>query len=180
MKNMKSLLLLCFLFQMINLYKLEEDEYYFQLYPHEDKTQPNLFHFYNLKPVFYTWNSTEGDIQKINEAERIDEIPIKRLSSVISVGDFIIKTCFNPNKIIEIIDENKNILTPTDDYFKKVRNNLENIEYCYSTRIANTYNNSEFVVVTYWTENNTQISGEEKYEHRSILFYPKTKTFSRI
>ena len=107
----------------------------------------SLFHFYNLKPVFYTWNSTEGDIQKINEAEKIDEIPIKRLSSVISVGDFIIKTCFNPNKIIEIIDENKNILTPTDDYFKKVRDNLENIEYCYSTRIANTYNNSEFVVV---------------------------------
>ena len=183
MKNMKSLLLLCFLFQMINLYKLEEDEYYFQLYPHEDKTQPNLFHFYNLKPVFYTWNSTEGDIQEINEAEKIDEIPIKRLSSVISVGDFIIKTCFNPNKIIEIIDENKNILTPTDDYFKKVRDNLENIEYCYSTPIVNPYNTSEYVIVTYWTENNTQISGKtkyEKYEHKSILFYPSTKTFSKI
>ena len=180
MKTMKSLLLLCCLFNMINLYKLEDDEYYIQLSPHADKAQSNLFHFYNLKSVFYTWNSTEGDtILKINEIVKNDEIAIKRLSSVISVGDFVIKTCFNPNKIVEIIDEQNEILTPTDNYFKEVKNNLENIEYCYSTPISNPYSSSEYVVVTYWTEN-IQVDGKTEYKHKSILFYPKTKKFSQI
>ena len=179
MKNMKSLLLFCFLFNMINLYKLEEEKYYFQLYPPDDKTQPNLFHFYDWKSIFYTWNSTEGDdIQEISYFVKNNETPISKLSSVLSDGDIIIKTCFGPNKILEVIDEQKESLSPKDNYFT-VKNNLENIEYCYSTAIANPYRPSEFIIVTYWTEK-TQIKGNVKYEHRSILFYPKTKTFSKI
>ena len=107
-----------------------------------------------------------------------DEIPIKRLSSVISIGDFVIKTCFNPNKII-VIEEQNEKLTPQDDYFKEIKNNLENIEYCYSTPITNPYRNSEYVVVTYWTESN-QVDGKTEYKHKYILFYPTTKKFSKI
>ena len=180
MINMKSLLMFFYLFNMFNFYKLEEDEYYIQLYPSKNKAQSHLFHFYNLKSVFYTFNSTEDDnIKLIKQIVKNDELPIKKISSVISYKDFIIKTCFGPNKILEIIDENEEILTPSDTYFNSVKNNLENIEYCYSTSIANPYIPSEFIIITYWTEK-TEVNRKEEYVHRTIIFYPKTKTFSTI
>lgn len=181
MRKMELLLLLIYILNIVVSYKTEEDKNYFQLYPSEDKEKPYLFHVYNLKSQFLTVNSTEGEDMKIIEnITRTNEAVIKNLSSVILYNDtFLVKTCFGPNKIVEIIDEKNEAYIPKDIYFKSVKNNLENIKYCYSTTFKNPYRVSEQVIATYWTDIKVE-GGKENYTHRVILFFPKQKSFSEI
>ena len=177
---MKLLLFLIYLLNSAFSYETEEDKNYFQLYPSEDKDTPYLFHIYDLNSVFSTVNSTDGeDMKIIKSVIKENEIPIKDLSSVIQYKEqFLVKTCFGPNKIVEIIDEKKEIFTPMDDYFKNVKN-LKNIKYCYSTSINNPYIVSEHTIVIFWTEFKVE-GNKEIYTHKSILFFPRTKSFSKI
>ena len=180
MRKMEFLLFIFLFFNSIITYKLEEDKNYFQLYPSEDKEKCYLFHFYNLDSQFITVNTTEGEnMTIIQKSKKENETPIKNLSSIIQYDSFIIKTCFGPDKILEIIDENNEIITPKDDYFKNVKENLENIKYCYSAAIVNPYLVTEHSIVTYWTEIKKE-NEEEIYEHKSIIFFPNKKTFSKI
>ena len=135
-------------------YKLEEDKCYFQLYPSEDRDKPYQFHIFNLNSEFATINSTDGENMKFISTVKRAETPIKHLSSVIKYNNrFLIKTCFGPNKIVEIIDENNGqSYTPDNIYFKNVQNNLEGIEYCYSTVLQSPFKYNEYVIVTYWNE----------------------------
>jgi len=177
MRKMKLILALIFLLNSISAENLVEDKYYIQLHPSLNKTQPYLSHFYNLNSKFITINSTDGENMTIlNKKETMNETPIKKLSLVSKYNDFLIKTCFGPNKIVEIFDEKNIALTPNDAYFKDVKNNLENIEYCYTTSIANIYNVTEHIIITYWTESD----GNKNYNHKSILFFPHNKTFSKV
>ena len=100
--------------------------------------------------------------------------PIKHLSSVFKYNDkFLIKTCFSPNKIIEIIDENGQSFTQINNaHFK-------NIKFCYSCIMKNPYTISEFFIVTYWTES-ANTNGKETYYHYFITFNIKEKTFSEV
>ena len=180
--KMRKIALLLFLLYLINptiSYELEDEQNYFQLYPPEDKNQPHIFQIFT-KEKAYTINSTEGEnMNIINKTSIHDQTPIQKLSSVIATkNSFIVKTCFGPNKIVEIIDEYKNKYTPTGDYFKQL-NDLNSIEYCYSTTIANIYKVGEFTIIIYWTEK-TEIQGKKSYIHRCILFFPKKKSFSEI
>ena len=181
MRKMELLLVLIYVFNTVVSYETEEDKNYFQLYPSEDKGKPYLFHVYNLKSQFLTVNSTEGENMKIiQNITRSNEAVKKDLSSVILYDDtFLVKTCFGPNKIVEILDENNEAYTPKDDYFNSVTNNLENIKYCYSTIFKNPYRVSEHVIATYWTDFKVE-GGKEIYNHSVILFYPKQKSFSNI
>ena len=110
--KMKILFLLIYLLNSVFSYEKEEDKNYFQLYPSEDKDTPYLFHIYDLNSVFLTVNSTDGEDMKIIKKDiKENEIPIKDLSSVIQYKEqFLVKTCFGPNKIVEIIDEKKKSL----------------------------------------------------------------------
>ena len=180
MKKMKLILALIFLFESIIADNLVEDKYYIQLYPSKDKTKPYLSHFYTLNSDFFTINSTEEENMIIlNKSEKINDTPIKKLSLVSKFENFLIKTCFSPDKIVEITDEKNEILIPNDPYFNNVQKNLENIEYCYTTSIANIYNMTRHVIVTYWTER-FESNGNQNYAHRSILFFPHNKTFSKV
>ena len=178
--KMKILFLLIYLLNSVFSYEKEEDKNYFQLYPSEDKDTPYLFHIYDLNSNFSTVNSTDGeDMKIIKKVIKENEIPIKDLSSVIQYKEqFLVKTCFGPNKIVEIIDEKKEVFTPKDDYFKNVKN-LKNIKYCYSTSINNPYIVSEHTIVIFWTEFKDE-GNKEIYTHKCILFFPLTKSFSKI
>lgn len=94
---------------------------YFQLCPPEDKDKSYIFQFID-KELVHTINTTEGEnLKEIKKSPISDKTPIQKLSSVIQYknkNSFIINTCFGPNKIVEIIDENKEKLSPQDDYFK--------------------------------------------------------------
>ena len=181
MRKMTLLLVLLYLIYSINSYELEDEKNYFQLCPPEDKDKSYIFQFID-KELVHTINTTEGEnLKEIKKSPISDKTPIQKLSSVIQYknkNSFIINTCFGPNKIVEIIDENKEKLSPQDDYFKNLKS-LENIEYCYSTSIANPYRVGEYTIVIYWTEK-TEIQGKKNYIHRSILFFPTTKKFSNI
>ena len=178
MRKIEILLSLISILDLFVSYKQEEDKNFFQLCPSDKPYQLNLF---NLNSDFYTYSATgQENLNLIKTTKKTDENPIKDLSSIIVYkNQFQVKTCFGPNKIVEIIDENNQVLTPNDDYFKNVTNNLENIKYCFSTSVANPYIPSEFNIVIYWTEfkleNNTEI-----YTHKVILFYPSKKSFSQF
>ena len=181
MNLLHLLLQFLFLTSAITSYKLEEDKYYFQLYPTEDKDKSYLFHIFNLNSEFSTINSTDGENMNFISTTRRAKTPIKQLSSVIKFNNrFLVNTCFGPKNIIEIIDENDGrAYTPNNIYFRNVNNNLEGIEYCYSSAIVNPFMNNEFFIVTYWTEKIT-INGIETYSHRMISFNPSSKIFGDI
>ena len=154
-----------------------DDKYYFQLYPSENKEKPFLFHAYTPNSRLITINSTENENCTITENRTVNEYPIKNLSSVILFkGTLLIKTCFGPDKIVEIVDEKNETFSKKNNYSG---GGLNNIKFCYSTTVYNPSNTfyKENIIITYWTE--FEIKNEkEKYIHKCILFYPKTKQFS--
>ena len=169
-----------FLTQTINSQTYIQDKYYFQIYPSETVEESYAFHLYNQQSEDFLINSTEKETMKIISKTKNNEIPIKDLSSkMIYNNNLLIKTCFGPNKIIEIIDNKKETFTPNNDYFKNVQNNLENIKYCYTTKIYNPEKLEEDIIITYWTEALIE-NGVKTFAHRSILFYPENKKFSDV
>ena len=180
MNQLDLILVFFFLLSSTIPFKLEEDKYYFQLSPSENLNQPNLYTIYKLNSENHIINTTEGENPKIIDTVKTTTTPIKELSSIIKFHDkFLVKTCFGPDKILEIIDENGQIYTPQNDYFTKVKNNLENIKFCYSTAVMHPVTIKDFLIYTYWTESAT-INGNETYSHKFILFHTVEKTFSEV
>ena len=159
---------------------LVENDYYFQLYQSEKKEKPEEINLFNLKSEYYKINSTDGENMEIINKITKDTIPINSLSSIILFKDrFLIKTCFGPDKIVEIKDENGEIFTPKSEYFKRLKKNLENIKYCYSTPVKNPNKSNEYLIATYWVESSI-IGDKEIYTHKYILFTPSTKEFGNV
>ena len=171
---MKAILLFTnlLLFFIIIKCDTEDQKYYFQLYPSQDKDKPYLFYAYTPPSNFLTINTTEKDNCKIIENSKINESANKNLSSVIMFNnDLVIKTCFNPDILIHI--KNKAI----NEKKSKI---LSNIKYCYSTAIysPNIQNNQiEYVIITYWIEYELK-DGKEVYFHKCMLYYINSNTFS--
>ena len=167
MRNLSlSLILFILLLNMV----LQQD-YYFRMYPSLDEDKPYLFHAYIQTSEFITINTTEGEECKTIEKKTVTETVTRNLSSVIMYKkDLLIKTCFNPGKLVEIINKN-NII------FSQTKANLNNIKYCYSTAIIDPNNSNKYAIFTYWTEFQI-INGKEKYIHKCILFYIDQNTFS--
>ena len=175
------LFLLCFFNGITTLEDFLEDKFYFQLYPSINEDKSYLFHAYTPDNKFITINSTEReDCQKIEEVTTNDN-PIKGLSSVISFKSdnhkLLIKTCFAPDNIVEIIDEKKETFVHKNNNINSITQSLDNIKYCYSTSIINPQNENQALIMTYWTDFILK-NGKEKYTHKAILFNPDTKLFS--
>ena len=124
-------------------YKSQESDNYFLLYPSEDKSKPYQLHILNSQSQFFTLNSTDEENMKFISSTKTSANQINHLSSIFNYNNrFLIKTCLGPNKIIEIIDENGQSFTPSNDaYFINIQNNLANIKFCYSAvmNIANDF-----------------------------------------
>ena len=146
--------------------KEEDFKYFFQLCPSKEKENPYLFHAFIPKNKLLTINTTKEEISKEPESTQTNEYLYKNLSKVFLFNETIlVKTCFGPDIIVEIKYE-KN-----ETYIYK-NNNLENVQYCYSTAVKNTKNN-EISIITYWVEK----SGEN-YIHKSKIFYLNEKRFN--
>ena len=166
-----------FIFLLLIIQKIKSDEsneqkYYFQLYPSLDQEEPYYLYAQNNKNIMVI-NSTDGENMNIIEKEAIQENKYGNISSVYLIDDdYLVKTCFGPNKLMEVQNKNKGKFI----YFY---NNFEKIKYCYSTKIYNPYINKtypdEYVIITYWTE--IDENNKEKYCHKSILFYPQSNSF---
>ena len=167
MRNISlSLILFILLLNMV----LQQD-YYFQIYPSLDEDKSYLFHAYIQPSEFITINTTEGELCKTIEKKTVTETVTRNLSSVfIYENKLLVKTCFNPGKLVEIINKNNLI-------FSRTKTSLNNIKYCYSTKIYDPKNQNKNAIFTYWTEFRV-VNGKEKYIHKCILFYIEENTFS--
>jgi len=150
----------------------EDQKYYFQLYPSQDKEKPYLFYAYTPPSNFITINTTEKNNCTIIDNSKTTESAIKNLSSVIIYNnDLVIKTCFNPDLLVEIKNDKIN---------KKKSKILSNVKYCYSTAIysPNIINNQiEYAIITYWIEYELK-NGKEFYTHKCMLYYINSQKFS--
>ena len=180
MKNIHFYLILFFTLNcIIKSEEILEDKYYFQLYPSLDNGQSFLFYAYTPDSRILIINSTEGDKCSITEGGKINAYPINGLSSVIAFNNsLLIKTCFGPDKIVEIVNQKNETFTYKRATTNSQNQNLDNIKFCYSTSIYNPQNSNENIIITYWTEF-TLLYGKEKYTHKFILFYPKLNHFSQ-
>ena len=96
-------------------------------------------------------------------------------------NEYLVKTCYGTRKIVEIIpqedmdstNENSNYIFSLDNI-----NISNNFIYCYSTTINNPVTSIEDskAIITYWVEINTS----QNYNHKCVLFYPKSKRFSDV
>ena len=181
MKSGKIILFLLYFFHGITTLEDDlENKYYFQLYPSNNDGNSYLFHAYTPDKKLITINSTEReDCQKIKE-ENVNEYPIKGLSSVVSFNkSLLIKTCFAPDKIVEIINEKNETFSYKNNNYNSGSQNLDNIKYCYSTSIIDPEMKNEYAIMTYWTEFKLE-NGKEEYTHKAILFHPKKKDFTSV
>ena len=168
-------LILVFLFlEIIKTNEIEENDYLFQLIPSQDKQNPNYFYAQTNKNLI-TLNSTEKENISIINQKSTNEYLYKNISSVSLIDDiYLVKTCFGPNKLMEVSYNNK--------AFFHEYNYFDKIKFCYSTKIINPYITSQhpeiYIIITYWTEfaSNTN---KETYSHKCILFYPQSNTFSK-
>ena len=181
---MKTIKFIFTLFFILNFYAkaedLLEDKYFFQLYPSRNNELTNIFYAYTPDYKLMTINSISAEDFNI-EHTTVNECVIKGLSSVIIFkNSLLIKTCFGPDKIVEIIDEENNSFLHTNTYtengFTSTRS-LNNIKFCYSSLIYDPSNSNNLVIITYWTEFNIK-NNKENYEHKCILFYPNRKIYS--
>ena len=176
-KNIFFILFIIFALELIKADEILEDKYYFQLCPSIEKGKNFLFHAYTPDLRFLTINTTEGSSCSIMETQNVNEFPIKGLSSVISINNLaLVKTCFGPNKIVEIIIHSNG--TPEKKILTNANQNLNNIKFCYSSFIIHPIY-SYTSIITYWTEFEIK-NGEEKYTHKSIIFDLNKKTFSNV
>ena len=154
---------------------VDENKYSFQLYPSWEQDMPYYF-YAQANNELITINSTDGENCNIIGRKENEEYSYKDLSSTNIIDDtYLVKTCFGPNKLVEILSINK-------ETFIYNNNNFNNIKFCYSTKVYNPLNNNEhqdkYVIITYWTEIKS-ITDRERYTHKCILFYPESKTFSQ-
>ena len=182
MKEMKTYFSLFIIFSLLFLVKADEyleDKYYFQLYPSFEKDKQFLFHAYTSDSKFLTINSTEGESCSIINNENVNDYPIKGLSSVFSLGNqYLVKTCFGPDKIVEIIKSDDKTFIHKKTTGNNSNQKLDDIKFCYSTLIKNPIN-SNYKFITYWTEFELK-NGKEVYTHKCILFDIMTNTFSSV
>ena len=96
-------------------------------------------------------------------------------------NEYLVKTCFGSNKIVEIIPQSElGAQNNNSNYIFMTENNInitKNFIYCYTTKINNPNSNIKdpYSIVTYWVEFNSR----REYMHRCVLFYPNSKEFSR-
>ena len=156
------------------------NKYYFTMYPSQNSQTPYILNAYtplseHLK-IDFSQNSDENMIKR----EKTKDYVNANFTSVsFYENEYMIKTCFGANKIVEIIPIEKNDTTSqTSNYiFSSGNKNISNyFVFCYSTLIQNPDSSIKDtkVIITYWVE----ITSKKDYSHKCVLFYPNSKIFS--
>ena len=182
------ILLFIFSIQHNNVLIDPDDKYYYSMFPSQDIKNPYILYANNPFSEFLTINIERGYISEI-EREEVEDYYFKNISSILLYKKkYLVKTCFAPNKLLEILSLDdiakkketqkfKYTFTSTNDF-----NDTYSIVFCYSSIIKNPDKNSseEDAIITFWTENVTIDNSQDEFSHKYILFYPGTLTFSEI
>ena len=104
--KIKQIFLLLFINSIQANLNIEKDEkYYFVLYPSNKNQTPSILYGNNPNSEFLIINGTNGNDITIYK-EPTNEYIYKNISSVLLYEKkYLIKTCFGPNKIMEIISQ---------------------------------------------------------------------------
>ena len=179
-----SLIFLIF-FKKVNTGKENNfNKYYFTMYPSENNQNPYIIYANTPFSEQLKIDFSEGNKENMIKKTPTPDYTISNISSIFFYEkEYMVKTCFGPKKIVEIIprtefdskndnsDSNYIVLSENSDI-------SNNFVYCYSTIIKNpdkSISDSK-AIITYWVEFNSQ----KEYIHKCILFYLNTKQFSQI
>jgi hypothetical protein len=157
------------------------------MYPsHNDKTS-YLLHSFTPYEEHLTIDLSEEDQSKAIKKEIISDFSNSISSIFFYKEDYLIKTCFGSNKIVEIIPLEEINFDYKDDLQIKTKfvytqlglQISQNLKYCYSTIVTNPDTSKikdQDVIITYWVE----INSDNSYSHKALLFYPIKKEFSKV
>ena len=179
-----SIILLLFSFSFT---QNSQPKYFFTMYPsHNDKTS-YLLHSFTPYEEHLTIDLSEEDQSKAIKKEIISDFSNSISSIFFYKEDYLIKTCFGSNKIVEIIPLEEINFDYKDDLQIKTKfvytqlglQISQNLKYCYSTIVTNPDTSKikdQDVIITYWVE----INSDNSYSHKALLFYPIKKEFSKV
>ena len=103
MSKLFNFIIFLFFQEIIKSDNVEENKYYFQLYPSWGQDTPFYFNA-QAKNELMTINSTDGDNCNILERKTIEENSYIDISSTNIIDDtYLVKTCFGPDKLVEIL-----------------------------------------------------------------------------
>ena len=163
----------------------EQNNYFFTIYPSADTNTSFIIHSFTPYSEHLTIDFSQENPNKIIQKESIADYSNKHSSTFFYSKDYLIKTCFGANKIVEIIP-----VSETEKKYEEIKvkyvysiegiNIAENIQYCFSTIITNpdkaSNKKDENIIITYWV----QILDNNNYSHKVIFFYPNSKKFSKV
>jgi len=167
----KYFLLVLHLILFINC-DTKDEKFFFLLKP--PKVQETIIYAFTPNYNLIAINTLKENNSIIIENKPISETAINISSIILFNNKLVIKTCFGPNKIVEIINEkNETFLHENNNS----GNNLKNIKYCYSSEMPDPINEKESLILTYWTEFQVK-NKKENYIHKIILFDINKNKFS--
>ena len=109
---LKSMIYFIILFSFSINKSAKDNAYFFNMYPSQNNQTPYIIYANTPFSELLTFNASDENNEVISET--IDEYTYSNISSVFFYkNQYLVKTCFGPNKIVEII--------PKDNVDKKKR-----------------------------------------------------------
>ena len=156
----------------------KDNGYFFNMYPSQSNQTPYIIYANTPFSELLTFNASDENNEMISEA--IDEYTYSNISSVfLYKNQYLVKTCFGPNKIMEVIPKDnvdkKKETTSLNFVFKSQTNfkDSNSIAFCYSTVIKNLNKDipDEKAIITFWSEiNKEKTTLPKEYQLKYILF----------
>ena len=156
------------------------DKYFFTLYTSKNAINSQILHA-ETHSHHLTIDLSQNNYNMIKNEPSTDYTNANISSIFFYENEYLVKTCFSSNKIVEIIPKSEfEAQNNNSNYIFMTENNInitKNFIFCYSTKINNPNLNIKepYSIVTYWVEFNSR----REYTHRCFLFYPNSKEFSR-
>ena len=166
--NYYIILLLCISFS----YTKEQNgqnKYFFTLYPSHNNTTSYIVHSITPYSQHLTIDLSQEEPSKMIKSEQISDYSNNISSIIFYRKDYLIKTCFSQNKIVEIIpldemEKDYDKIKTKYIYSEQGLHISQNLKYCYSTIISNpstSKTKDENIIITYWV----QIQQDGTYLH---------------
>ena len=153
------------------------NKYFFTMYSSNKSQTPYILNAYTPSEYLKVDFSKKG-LENLITKESTSDYANPNISSIYFYdNDYMVKTCFGKNKIIEIVPQNETS-TNSKHIFSPANINIpNNFIFCYSTKIQNpdTTIKESKAIITYWVEINSQ----NEYIHKCVLFFPSYKRFSQ-
>ena len=181
--DLKIILFITFLLCLGNIKSNDKNnfnKYFFTIYPSNNSQTPYILHADTPFKQHLRINCSETNTNKMIKKEAEIDYTNANISSIFFYeNEYMIKTCFGSNKIVQIISLNEIDSSTSNNYvYQSDKNISTDFIYCYSTIInnPNSKNKNSKVIISYWVE---KLSNKNEYSHKSIFFYLDSKKFSQ-